>query len=360
MMFNATRVSYKPRTQSSTTAVRSSSSSSASKSFSLLSATTIWGSSSRNTSPTESSSAATTESTVIPASTSITALQPSSSTVDLTSSTNTQNTLTRSLKSDQTVVSYTRSYVITESSTTFTTALSRATVLDARTAATFTAPTAAATTDVGFYNRWLSGTLDSNSYPGSISKHQRTKIIASVVGSVGGFLLIMVLIWFFVFRRRKNRNSSTTQSFSHDIGCRIDYPLAPTDRTDLDDNHFVTNRSSDEDEVFMKGKYKSFGRKLPLFQKSDAKPDTTWPRDHPVISPDSPRGNPFQDEFDFQKRLPLPPPVPTRDVPIHSNFSYNSEDTSSSDISSDTSSSIQLSRPHGAARSTQSFLREVL
>ncbi|SCU96632.1 LAME_0F16908g1_1 [Lachancea meyersii CBS 8951] len=390
-MFNATRVSYLTSSKISKSGTWYSSSTGGDGSLSTilvilpessspLSTTTISGSTSfraRNS----------TKDFITPATTSITAISTSSTFIsdtpsavpsdtpsavpsdtpsalpsDTTSaspSTSMVSSTSRTVKRGKTVVSYTRSYIITESSTTFTTQLSRVSVLGTQEAATFSAPTAAATTDLAFYNRWLSGTLDSGQFSGSVSSGHRNTIIASVVGSVGGFLLAALIIWAMFFWRRKRR-VNTTRGFSHEIGCRLDDPSEMADNLNSEQNHHATNLSSNEDEEFLKGKYSSFGRKLPLWHKNDDKLKKDTLMAQPRV-PERSQANPFQDEFDFQKRLPLPPPVPTQDLPLHSSFSYASADTSSvSDAGSDSSSSIQLSRPNAVARSTQSFLRELL
>ncbi|SCU93059.1 LAFA_0F14466g1_1 [Lachancea sp. 'fantastica'] len=365
MMFNASRVSYASSTKSSRLEPDGSSSFAAGNSFSSsskgssgcfwsLDSTESFGS--YTSSPTQNS----TKVTLVPAGTDMSTFT-NTATSETPSFTTDAISTTRSLHQGKTAVSYTRSYVITESSTTFTTQLTRVSVLNTNKAATFTAPTAAVTTDVAFYNRWLSGTLDSGQSSGSISAGHRNAIIASVLGSVGGFFIAATLIWAIVFWRRKKRVAST-QGFSHEIGCRVDDPANMDNDAYAAPNRSTTNRSSDEDEEFLKSKYSSFGRKLPLWRKSDAKPKPHNSQEQSA-GPEQPRakGNPFQDEFDFQKRLPLLPPVPTRSSPLQTNFSYPSEDTSSiSGTDSDSSSSIQLSRPNAVARSTQSFLREVL
>ncbi|CEP64654.1 Tda7p LALA0_S12e03840g [Lachancea lanzarotensis] len=372
MMFNATRVSYVSSIKTSSSSSSRSSRFSTGDSFSSTLASSSVHSWSQDLTQTSSSftSHQTLNSTLIPLipeSTSYSSISntatseiPTKSTTTPTSTTG-ATTTTRSLQQGKTAVSYTRSYIITESSVTFTTELSRVSILNSNEAATFSAPTAAVTTDVGFYNRWLSGTLDSGQSGGSISAGHRNAIIASVLGSVGGLLLATLLIGGIIFWRRKKRVKSV-QGFSHDIGCRVDDPSNLNDTAfGAPNNRSATNRSSDEDEEFLKSKYSSFGRKLPLWRKSEAKTKTLASQEQATTESERTRGNPFQDEFDFQKRLPLLPPVPARDPPLHSHFSYRSEETSSfSGTDSDSSSSIQLSRPNAVARSTQSFLREVL
>lgn len=264
-------------------------------------------------------------------------------------------TSSASVPSGKTAIVYTRSYVFTASTTTFTTALPLTTTLATKKASTFSAPTAAVTTDVSFYQSWLSGTLGSTSSgQGSMTPGHRNTIIGSVVGGVCGFILAATFIWFLVFRRGKRR-ATKNQNFSHEIGTRLEYPpISPS--TDQP-------RSPDEDEMFLKSKYKSLGGKLPLWQGNNTNLQTKEvARGAPQQQ--KPRGNPFQDEFDFQnRRLPPPPPPPARstETPLPRADFYESDASSSSGSSvDDSTSSIQLTRPAGAARSTQSFLQEVL
>ncbi|SCV02554.1 LAMI_0H00496g1_1 [Lachancea mirantina] len=247
--------------------------------------------------------------------------------------------------SGDTWLPYTRSYVFTAPSTTITTDLVRSTLLPTKRTSSYTAPTAVITTDISYYKKWLDGSI--NGADVTPSTNNKNTIIGSVVGSVGGFLLICFLTWFLLYRRRRKPAQITEKSFSHDIGCRLDYPTTAQGADE-------TIRMAD-DEEFIRGKYKSFGKKIPLWRKPDAAPSDD---ENHVVRDGEKRTNPFSEEFDFQKRLPLPPPVPTRSSPARSFMSTISTSTNGS-TSSDDISSIYLARPTGEAGS-QSFLTEVI
>ncbi|SCU87302.1 LADA_0E03180g1_1 [Lachancea dasiensis] len=375
-MFNATRITYRSQLQFSTSVPIWSASKSAESKNSNSYVTSSLQTSQRRITTDVTSTENSTDTTTIPVKTSTTAishsgtLSSSTSSAHITSSTTTTasgtpSPISLSVDSGHTVMSYSRSYVITDSSTTFSTELSRVTVIGTQAASTFSAPTSVVTTDVAFYHRWLGGTLDSGSFTGSVSKHHRNTIIASVVGSVGGFLLAILFIWLFLIRRRRKHQSSLDKSFSHDIGCRLDHPLAPPAD---ESNNYIVRRSSDEDEVFMKNKYRSFGRsfrgKIPQWHRGGDRSDIPAVNNS-VAARQASQSDPFQEGPNIQKSLPVPPPILTHDLPLHSTFSYTSADSSSSTSSSseaisDSTSSIQIPRPAGATRSTQSFLRELL
>lgn len=127
-------------------------------------------------------------------------------------------TLTTEVPSSETVVYYTRDFIFTDTSTTFTKGLPTLTVIP--TEATFTTPTGPVVTDTSFYERWLSGALDSNS---TSSGSNKDTIIGGVIGSVGG-LALMILVIYLLFRKRRRRNLiEHEKSFSHDIGRKMGY-----------------------------------------------------------------------------------------------------------------------------------------
>ncbi|SCW04003.1 LAFE_0H03774g1_1 [Lachancea fermentati] len=251
-----------------------------------------------------------------------------------------------SLPPDETVFVYTQNYVFTASSTTLCVGLPSMVVISTGQLSTYSAPTSAITTDISYYQHWLDGSLDSQN--NSSSGGKRKTIIGSVVGSVGGFLLCALLLWLIVFKRRKDRGKGS-QSFSHEIGCRLDHP------SDLPEASNTIRSIDDED--FLRSKYKSLGKKIPLLRKGEQSRGLN--DDNHDVTKEGEKSNPFQDEFNFQKRLPAPPPVPTRNPPLQSFYSYTSDTSSSSAESANDSFSIQLNRPNGDRRS-QSFLKEII
>ncbi|CDO93649.1 unnamed protein product [Kluyveromyces dobzhanskii CBS 2104] len=131
-------------------------------------------------------------------------------------------TASTEVPSSQTIVYYTRDYIFTDTSTTFTTKLPTLTVIP--TESTFSQPTDPVVTDTSFYKKWLSGALDAGSDSSSSSSGtNKDTIIGGVIGSVGGLALMLLVIYLLFCNRRKRNLIEHEKSFSHEIGRKMGY-----------------------------------------------------------------------------------------------------------------------------------------
>ncbi|AET40789.1 Tda7p Ecym_6417 [Eremothecium cymbalariae DBVPG len=297
------------------------------------------------------------------------------------------------IPTDKTYVIYTQNYQFTASYTTFNTGLPVTSVMPTEVYSTFSTPTSVITTDVGLYKAWSNNlfgnpTPSANPYKGS----KKNMIIGTVLGSVCGFFFCLSVFCFMLFRKKKAlRKSKAERGFTHEIGCRLDYPV--TEQHDRSRGNVGVGLSADLPPL-LKSKYRlgvhKKKRSESALKEFYKRRDLSNGRRASIDSTNS--SNPFRDEFDFQQRT-QPPPVPPRVLrpAVHmqtsratlklnglfNRYSYVSSvndettDNLSSDIYSSESGSIPIllaprSRSDAANPSqvthvgSQSFLKEVL
>ncbi|KAL3239354.1 Tda7p [Nakaseomyces bracarensis] len=167
-----------------------------------------------------------------------------SSTTEITSASTTESSdvaIKSQIIGNSIYYEYTQTFDITDSSTSFTTALPLTTAFNLANSYSFTKPTGVVTTNLHFYKDWLSGAIDNNSNDGTPTKKSNAGTIAgSVVGSVGGLILCTLVIWFIFFKRKKkeqwtgfNRKSIVEKDNSNpfkdefDFDRRIPPPVPP-------------------------------------------------------------------------------------------------------------------------------------
>lgn len=262
---------------------------------------------------------------------------------------------------------YTQMYEITGSTTTFNTGILSTVELAKSASTSFSVPQSTSTKDIQFYQNWLDGSLGNS---GAQSQNAtKNKIIGGVVGGVGGLIICSLVVWLMFSRRRKNKDKEVNTSFSSEIGRRVGYPL-PSPSLDANEEKIITPDNS-TGAIFsrIKNKAKAFP------QISRNVNDTGEDNNND--------DNPFQNEFNFEARLP-PPPVPpprktTMQYPIPggeatsqtdgrysyvSSMSDSSFASSAGDYSTMSSTSIRLDSEYNnnnnVPGSSQGFLREVI
>lgn len=157
--------------------------------------------------------------------------------------------------------------------------------------ASFAAPTSVITTDAAYYKAALAGTLDFNSKQQD-ARVRNGKIIGGVVGSIGGLIICLSICWF-VFYTRKRRNRSNS-CYDDDLTSikdeKASYYGFTADSTPRKPTASVLDLGFSNQKI--KG----------IFKKRYDTPEQTHRRRKSLANT-----NPFQDEFDFDKRLPSPP-----------------------------------------------------
>ncbi|KAG0654495.1 Chitinase 3 [Maudiozyma exigua] len=152
---------------------------------------------------------------------------------------------------------YTQEYLFTDSDTTFTTGLLQTTTMK-KSASGITLPTGIVTKPVSYYKAYVDGSLDSGGSTSSTSGHHKSVIIGSVVGSVlGAAILLLLGVLYYMFIRNKRSNN---------------------------------------------------GKFTPSGKQSDLYMDDTMVNDITMNNEKS--GDPFKNEFQFNERVPGQIPVP--------------------------------------------------
>lgn len=197
---------------SSSISIKNSTSSSSHESTIVLLTTTSSSSSKTSSSSVRKSSSTSSSSSISSTSTSSLSSTTSSS-ISSTSSTSSIIPITSSISvvAVQTVY-YSQVYQFTNSDTTLTTELPATTVIDA-TASFDTNTQKTITQDYDVYKAYAEG--HGISLTDTTSKNKTATIAGSVVGSVVGVSIILLLVWFYFKRRNKKMNEKG--SFSHAI-----------------------------------------------------------------------------------------------------------------------------------------------
>lgn len=262
---------------------------------------------------------------------------------------------------------YTQMYEITGSTTTFNTGILSTVELAKSASTSFSVPQTTSTKDIQFYQNWLDGSLGNSG--AQLQNATKNKIIGGVVGGVGGLIICSLILWLMFSRRKKNKDKEANTSFSSEIGRRVGYPL-PSPSLDANEEKIITPDNS-TGAIFSKIKNKA--KAFPQISRNVN--DTGEDNNND--------DNPFQNEFNFEARLP-PPPVPpprktTMQYPIPggegtsqtdgrysyvSSMSDSSFASSAGDYSTMSSTSIRLGSEYNnynnAPGSSQGFLREVI
>lgn len=239
---------------------------------------------------------------------------------------------TTAIPSSETLVFYTRDYIFTDTSTTFTKKLPTLTVLP--TQSSFTKPTSPVVTDTSYYQRWLSGGLDSN--PKSTSSN-KDSIIGGVVGCVGGLFVMLVIIYFLYKKRRKRNLLAHEKSFSHEVGRKMGYD-------DIDKFIVQSRVSSDSVTQLSPAAHKTY-------QSTKALPST--PTNAPILPKRSEADNPFNDEYLISNGDVGNPPQ-------HSTSVHSSMLTSSSGSTEDGGDTLTSTTFTESIRNSNGYLTEII
>ncbi|KAG0669214.1 hypothetical protein C6P45_003991 [Maudiozyma exigua] len=188
---------------------------------------------------------------------------------------------------------YTQQYDVTDSTTSFTTGLPTTITVSkqpsqSQITTSFSIPQATITTNMSMFEKMLNGALDGSSSSNeteSLPGHSNKvgTIVGSVVGSVGGVtIVVLLLLWFL---RRKKHNFSHSQndygkSFSSEIHNRQGY----------NSTSIATHSSPYNEEIAIK-------------TTRQVSNDIDTPPKFSVT-------NPFNNEFEIRRNRSGPPPVP--------------------------------------------------
>ncbi|KTB23449.1 Topoisomerase I damage affected protein 7 [Nakaseomyces glabratus] len=261
--------------------------SSQSTSFSISSESSVQISSSSSSSSSPSSSPSS-SSALSSSSSSSSNTESSSSSTPIISSTVSKNYI---------IYIYDQKFEFTDASTTFDTDIPVETriKITPNKMVSFTPPTGILTTDAALYQKYLAGTLDWNSHD-TDARIRNSKIIGGVVGSICGLLVCSVVIFLLFFRRKRN-----THNYMPD-----------DDLTSIKDEKgsyygFSTENTPYKPAISTRDLTASNQRLKKLFSKKEnSTPTKNWKKATTEYM-STPSTNPFQDEFDFDKRLPSPP-----------------------------------------------------